>query len=585
MKQLFQASLTLGGSSGVEGGLHNISAYTDEEHLSGNRKRLSKMSGQFAALKKGSQDAAAQPVQIDCNPPSTAVASANATYSYQASSNIVRLPLEDEEYIDNLVSLAVVAESTSDKDNEDIDPLAVAAAKVASKISRAITAEIDTASTMPVVPTSDAVNPAPVDPNAITAELPTLNFEPPKNENRSGLSGSFPRQNSSGRTMSHWTGRKSAGVDAWDSRVESGLKAYEMNSKYTSSYDNLPIVGSEIPEGTSFIEMDKVDETVSLESYGAGEVKMITNFDKQGAGIRRLSSLRSSMRMIECHDNDELKKPLDPSNSYDAFNSFVSYKSSDSETKNFSAADEVSAEFSTSHSEPATSMENVSAFQSAANSDYATCDTVPDLEPVLAQDVASADLVVCLDDLLSECVDAAKAYEVQFDNYFGTLGSFSPEQQEAPIFEGYAGSFSVTLSESLAVCEKSNVAGHIHEQICFDPRAFAPHTIDGEPIEASCVFDSTEKLSFKASDNIRTNLESMFNLDPLSQVEESGEETTVAEVEIESVSVVSIEDCEILEIAAVGGKPSRQRTKGTSRSKKTQTRREKRSKKRSNSDA
>ena len=244
MKQLFQASLTLGGSSGVEGGLHNISAYTDEEHLSGNRKRLSKMSGQFAALKKGSQDAAAQPVQIDCNPPSTAVASANATYSYQASSNIVRLPLEDEEYIDNLVSLAVVAESTSDKDNEDIDPLAVAAAKVASKISRAITAEIDTASTMPVVPTSDAVNPAPVDPNAITAELPTLNFEPPKNENRSGLSGSFPRQNSSGRTMSHWTGRKSAGVDAWDSRVESGLKAYEMNSKYTSSYDNLPIVGS-----------------------------------------------------------------------------------------------------------------------------------------------------------------------------------------------------------------------------------------------------------------------------------------------------------------------------------------------------
>lgn len=570
MKQLFQASLTLGGSSGVEGGLHNISAYTDEEHLSGNRKRLSKMSGQFAALKKVPKADAAQPVQIDCNPPSTAVASTNATYSYQASSNIIRLPAEDEEYIDNLVSLVAVTESVSDEENENIDPLALAAAKVASKISRAITVEIDTAITAPVVPTSETVLPAPVDPNAITAELPVLNFEPPKTENRSGLSGSFPRQNNSARNMSHWTGRKSTGSEAWDTRVESGLKAYEMNSKYTSSYDNLPIVGSEIPEGTSFIEMDKPDDTVSIQSYGSGEVKMITNFDKQGAGIRRLSSLRSSMKMIECRDDDELKKTLEPSNSYDAFSSFVSYKSTDSEPRKMSEADEVSAVFSAS-------IEETSAFESAAASDYATCDTVPDLEPISAQDLASEEVFGCLDEILSECMDAAKAYE-------GRL-SFAPEQPELPIFEGYAGSFSVTFAESLAVCEKSNAAGHIHEQICFDPKVFALHTIDGEPIEASCVFDATEKLSFKAAENIRTNLESMFNLDPLSQVEEAAEESSPSEVEIESVSVVSIEDCEILEIAAVGGKPSRQRTKGTSRSKKTQTRREKRSKKRAGSDA
>ena len=77
----------------------------------------------------------------------------------------------------------------------------------------------------------------------------------------------------------------------------------------------------------------------------------------------------------------------------------------------------------------------------------------------------------------------------------------------------------------------------------------------------------------------------MFNLDPLSQIEEANEEGPQVEVEIDSVSVVSIEDCELLEIAAVGGKPSRQRAKGTSRSKKTQTRKEKKSKKRAAANA
>lgn len=579
MKQLFQAYLTLGETSDAEGGHHNISAYTDEEHLSGNRKRLSKMSGQYAALKKDPKSGAASQgqVQIDCNPPSTFVAATNATYSYQASSNILRLPVEDEEYIDNLVNIANMSETDSDEVCESFDPLAEAAARIATKISRAITTEIEIASTASIVPVSETTGAAAVDPNAITAELPVLNFEPPASENRSGLSGSFPRLSSGGRKMSHWTSRKTAGVDAWDSRVQSGLTAYEKNSKYTSSYDDLPIVGSEIPEGRSFIEMDKAQDVPSIENYGTGEVKMITSLDNQGAGIRRLSTLRSSMRMIERHDEDELHKPLDPSNSYDAFNSFVSYKSSDSTPKKMAAADEVAAVLSASLDSAATQVEKVSDVVSTAVSE--TVDSISD------------ELLGCLDELLSECMDAAKAYEdlaTQFENTIesnSAVISFAPEHQDASMIEGYAGNFSVTFAESLAVCEKTDVAGHIHEQICFDPKAFAPHTIDGEPIEASCVFDATEKLSFKASENIRTNLESMFNIDPLSLVEETEESTSQEEVEIESVTVVSIEDCELLEVAAVGGKPSRQRTKGTSRSKKNQTRKEKKSKKRAAANA
>jgi len=583
MKQLFQAYLTLGDSSGVEGGHHDISQYTDEEHLSGNRKRLSKMSGQFAALKKAPKGSIAPQIQIDCNPPSPAVAATNATYSYQASSNIVRLPVEDEEYIDNLVNIAEYSEQSSKTEEEEPDLLAQAAAKIASKISRAITAEIDTAGTTSLTGANDSPQPPAFDPNAITLELPVLDFEPPKSENRSGLSGSFPRQSMSGRKMTHWTSRKSAGADVWDSRVEQGLQAYEKNSKYTSSYDNLPIVGSEMPEGSSFIEMQKSDDAPGIGSFGSGEVKMIASLDSQGAGIRRLSTLRNSMKMIECRDNDESKKSIEPSNSYDAFNSFVSYKSSDSEPKKASSADEVSAVFAASFEDALNSRSPVSAFETASATDYATCDTVPDLEPILVQIEQVLPEIGCLDDLISECMDAAVAFEDtnERDNLDTSVISFAPEQ----IVEGHAGNFSVTLSESLAVCEKDDVDGHIHEQICFDPKAFSLHTFDGEPIEASCVFDSAEKLSFKASQNVLTNLESMFNLDPLSQIEEANEEGPQVEVEIDSVSVVSIEDCELLEIAAVGGKPSRQRAKGTSRSKKTQTRKEKKSKKRAAANA
>lgn len=572
MKQLFQACLTLGDGTGGNGG-HDLSAYTDEEHLSGNRKRLSKMSGQYAALKSDAKAAQFSQAKIDCNPPSTAVAATNATYSYQASSNIFRLPVEDEEYIDSLVDIAIQTVSECAELSEDIDLLADAAAKVASKISRAITTEIETASTTPVAPTSESNVQEVVDPNAITAELPVLNFEPPKDENRSGLSGSFPRQNSSGRKMSHWTNRKAAGADAWDTRVESGLKAYESNKKYTSSYDNLPIIGSEMPEGSSFIELP--DASKEIETFGSGEVKMITSFDNQGAGIRRLSTLRSSMRMIERHDNDELHKPLDPSNSYDAFNSFVSYKS-ENEPKKMSASEETSAVFAASFEQNSEiDVQPVSQIEESTVSEFI--------------DSVSDDLLGCLDELLSECVDAAIAYEdvvSQMDNTIEShesntaVISFVPEFQDASFVEGYAGNFSVTLAESLAVCEKADVAGHVHDQICFDPKAFAPHTIDGEPIEASCVFDATEKLSFKASENILSNLESMFNLDPLSQVDEvalAPQTDNDGEVEIESVCVVSDEDCEMLEIAAVGGKPSRQKTKGTSRSKKNQTRKEKKS--------
>ncbi|MBC7998120.1 MAG: hypothetical protein IAF58_09270 [Leptolyngbya sp.] len=87
--------------------------------------------------------------------------------------------------------------------------------------------------------------------------------------------------------------------------------------------------------------------------------------------------------------------------------------------------------------------------------------------------------------------------------------------------------------------------------------------------EAVCVFDSEDhsKLSFVASDDMRMELDSLFNIDPLSSSQFS------------SIAVFEDSD-EDLEIPAIGGKPSRQKIKGTSRSRKTQSRREKRSKKR-----
>lgn len=87
--------------------------------------------------------------------------------------------------------------------------------------------------------------------------------------------------------------------------------------------------------------------------------------------------------------------------------------------------------------------------------------------------------------------------------------------------------------------------------------------------EAVCVFDSEDpsKLSFVASDEMRMDLDSLFNIDPLSSSEFS------------SIGVFE-DSAEDLEIPVIGGKPSRQKIKGTSRSRKTQSRREKRSKKR-----
>ncbi len=39
--------------------------------------------------------------------------------------------------------------------------------------------------------------------------------------------------------------------------------------------------------------------------------------------------MRNSFKMLECRDNDEAVKSVDPSNSYSAFSSFVSAKSND----------------------------------------------------------------------------------------------------------------------------------------------------------------------------------------------------------------------------------------------------------------
>ncbi len=120
----------------------------------------------------------------------------------------------------------------------------------------------------PVAPTSETVRPSYIDPNVITAELPVLNFQPPKEENKSGLSGSFKRLDSGAHKMSHWVNKKAAGTDAWDSRVETGVKAYEVNSKYTSSQDNLPVL-IEVADGYSFIEMDTAEDAPAIESYGS----------------------------------------------------------------------------------------------------------------------------------------------------------------------------------------------------------------------------------------------------------------------------------------------------------------------------
>lgn len=529
MKQLFQAYLTWG-ENGSAGG-HDLSAYTDEEHLSGNRKRLTQlrkrtdeMSGQFAAQRG---------IQIDCNPPSTAVAAANA-YSQNADA---MLSAEDEQYIESLANIINFPEVSAAVAEPEDDPLAAAAARVASKITLAMTTEMSLAS---VSPTSESARPEYVDPNAITAELPVLNFQPPKEENKSGLSGSFKRLDSGAHKMSHWVSKKAAGADAWDSRVETGVKAYEVNSKYTSSQDNLPVL-IEVADGYSFIEMDKPEDAPAIESYDGGHVKMIPTFDNQGAGIRRLSSMRNSFKMLECRESEQSLKAVDPSNSYDSFNSFVSYKSTDS-------------------SAPQETIE----------------EPVEEMTEKVQQDIVEA-LEESFEDLLAECFEGAKTYEDltnQFENTSGlnkSLISFVPETLDQSIVEDYAGNFSVTFADSLS--EMSDIAS-FYDQMNFDPKSFVSQTIDGEPIEAVCVFHS-EKLSFNAPETIRTELESMFNMDPLSQVDEE-----TSKIEIENVSVVSIEDAETLEIAAVGGKPSRQKAKGTSRSKKTQTRKEKKSKKR-----
>lgn len=541
MKQLFQACLTWG-ESGDAVNPREMSAYTDEEHLSGNRKRLtqlrkrtSEMSGQFAAQSG---------VQIDCNPPSTAVAATSASYSAPAAT---ALSIEDEEYIESLANIVRFPEVAQPVSDFSCDPLAAAAAKVASKITVAISTDM----TLAVSPTSESARPEYIDPNVITAELPILNFQPPpKPENKSGLSGSFRSQNSGQHKMSHWKTKK-AGTEAWDSRVESGLKAYEINSKYTSSQDDLPVL-LEPADGCSFIEMDTAEDAPLIESYGNGHVRMITNYDNQGGGIRRLSSMRNSFKMLECRDDVKSAKPIEPSNSFDAFSSFVSHKPADT-----TALQESTEETYVDTSEALSIIEEL----------------LQETEPPIVDSLEET-----FGELLVECYEAAKTFEVSTEETGEQIKitaatiSFVPDQVDYSILEDYAGNFSVTMADSLSMSEL--------DKMSFDPKSFVAQTIDGEPIEAVCVFDS-EKLSFNAPETIRTELESIFNMDPLSQVDESKESA----VEIENVTVVTIEDCETLEIAAVGGKPSRQRTKGTSRSKKTQTRKEKKSKKRAAANA
>jgi hypothetical protein len=458
MKQLFSASLTWNEAVSAVG--TDFSSYTDEEHLSGNRKRLtqlSKRSGTFPAVK---------PQPIDCNPPSTAVAASSATFDASAQA----LAFYCQQYIKAHTSF----------DGGYLIP----------------TAEI-----------------SPDDPRVITGDLPVVDFEPPKVEIRSGLSGSFPRQNSGEWKMKHWTKKKLAGTDAWDTRVQESVTEYVKNSKYTTSSDSLPVMRDDHREGESFIEFDSHEETPAIERFARGEAKMLTDFNSQSGGIRKL---HKPAKMIECADAGQTMKPVEPSNSFDTFSSFVSFKNADS-----------------------AKTDGQDAFTASACE--STCDVI-ELIVVTEEPIEIHD---DLDDLIADCIAAAQSYEVltaEFDNAIDvtqTVISCAPRMTAKFNFIDYTGNIAVTVADSVYISESNNVAGYAHEQLNFDPNSFAAETIEMNSVD----------------------------------------EAKGAEVEIQNLTMLPIEDCDAADFAVANVEPAR-KSKGSSRSKKAQMRREKRSKKR-----
>lgn len=477
MKQLFSASLTWNETVNAVG--TDVSNFTDEEHLKGNRKRLnqlSKRSGTFPAIK---------PQEIDCNPPSTAVAATSATFDAPAQ----RLASFCQQYI---------------KAHSSFDGGCV-------------------------IPTSEI---SPDDPRVITGDLPVVDFEPPKVDLKSGLSGSFPRQNSGSWKMTHWTQKKLAGTDALcDARVSDSVKEYEKSSKYTTSSDRLPLMRDEHREGESFVEFDTHEETPAIERFARGEAKMLTDFNNQGGSIRRL---HSNMKMIECR-SDEAAQPVEPSNSFDVFSSFVGLKagkvSKNDAQESFASA--MQGDVLESFAPPVVDTIQETVYESS-------CEVIELIviteEPIEIHDD--------LDALIADCICAAKSYEdltAQFDNAIDvtqTVISCAPSMTSKFNLIDFTGNIAVTVADSVYISESSNVAGFVPEQLNFDPKSVACETIEMNFVE---------------------------------QVQE-------CDVEIQNVTMLSSGEYDAVDFAAASDEPVR-KAKG-SRSKKAQQRREKRSKKR-----
>lgn len=475
MKQLFSASLTWNEAVIAVG--TDLSSYTDEEHLSGNRKRLtqlSKRSGTFPAIK---------PQQIDCNPPSTAVAATSATFDAPAQA----LASYCQQYI---------------KAHTSFDGGCV-------------------------IPTAEI---SPDDPRVITGDLPVVDFEPPKVELKSGLSGSFPRQNSGAWKMTHWTQKKLAGTDAWDTRVQESVTEYTKNSKYTTSSDRLPVMRDVHCEGESFIEFDTHEETPAIERFARGEVKMLTDFSSQSGGIRKL---HKPMKMIECADGSQSMKPIEPSNSFDTFSSFVSFKSADSSKTAAHDAFAAAMQGDVVSFAPAVEETIVETIRES------TCDVI-ELIVVTEEPVENFD---DLDEVIAACLTAAKSYEeltAQFDNALDvtpTIITCAPALTSKFNLIDYTGNVAVTVADSVYISVSSNVAGFVHDQLNFDPQSF-----NSDAVEISSAAETQE-------------------------------------VEIQNVAIFPIEESDSVDFAPEAVEPAR-KSKGSARSKKAQQRREKRSKKR-----
>lgn len=167
--------------------------------------------------------------------------------------------------------------------------------------------------------------------------------------------------------------------------------------------------------------------------------------------------------------------------------------------------------------------------------------------------------------------------------------SFSPMRKitkiESPLAEIVASSIIETTENAFSFAPGESICMTADDAMSNDfstqPSRYNGLTTASGSFEAICVFDAEDpsKLSFVASEEMKMDLETLFSIDPLSSSDEISEIMNGDNSEFSSIAIIE-EAGDDLEIPVIGGKPSRQRIKGTSRSRKTQSRRDKRSKKR-----